>query len=138
MPPASGPLNPEASRQEERAGLSLPPMSYISAVRSGQNETVGNMSYVGGKPEPPDTRESIILQSTINGVDHEYGADGRALPGNREALYQNGPSASVQHRESSMRQRHARSPKRQPPNGGKLALVSGKRTSGNQEGSRYA
>ena len=138
MPPASTSLNPEGSRPEEPADLGLPPMSYVAAVRSEQNETVGKTSYVERQPELPQTGESIMLPSTTNGVDKEYGADGEALPMNREARYQNGSSSSVQHRERSMRQRHARSQKRQTPNGGKLGLISGKRTTENQERSKYA
>ncbi|KAK2802941.1 hypothetical protein FQN50_007186 [Emmonsiellopsis sp. PD_5] len=38
MPSPSVPLNPEPSRTEERAQLGLPPMSYVDAVQSGEQE----------------------------------------------------------------------------------------------------
>jgi hypothetical protein len=135
MPATAEPLNPETSQPKERVILGLSPPSDVAAVRSGKNGIAKNMSYAQGKPELPKETELIMIQSTVDGLDKEYGA---ASLGNRERLYKDGSSSSVQHRESSMRQRNARSQKRPTLNGGKLGLVSGKRTNGNQEGTRYA
>lgn len=131
MAPARGSVNLETSLAEEQVPFGLPP------VRCGENGTVEITSYVEGQPELPEATESIMLQSMINGVDKGYGTDGGALPGNRKALHQDGHSSSVQCRESSMGHKNARSQKLLASNGGKLAVVSGKRN-GNQEGGRYA
>src|SRR5438034_4897655 len=127
MPATAESLNLETSQPKERVVLGLSLASDAAAVRSGKNGIVENMSHAQGKPELPKETELIMIQSTVDGLETEYGAESLV---NRGILYKDGSSSSVRHRESSMQQRNARSQKRQTLNGGKLGLVSGKRTNG--------